>query len=191
MGGQRHGLHSLTISVNSIWHWLMIMKPLALFSYRCTYRIELHLKNALHQSTVKAITNTQLLWHHFITVDTFKCNAMVVLSILKVKTGQQHRFRNLQWLPTTTQYNPNSLSWYSRPSRIWPHNSASLPGLPYTSPPSGAFLFFLHLPQALPLLIWIPLSWMFWSPLENSQTLLSLEGQGPMFALLQAFLQKK
>lgn len=80
-----------SISVNPIWHWLMIMKPLALFSYRCTSRIEPHLKNALQQSTVKAITNTQLLWHHFITVETFKCNARVVLNILKVKIGLQSR----------------------------------------------------------------------------------------------------
>lgn len=78
-----------TISVNPIWHQLMIMKASALFSYRCTYRIELHLKNALHQSTVKAITNTQLLWHHFITVDTLKCKARVVLNILKVKISLQ------------------------------------------------------------------------------------------------------
>lgn len=67
------------------------MKPLALFSYRCTYRIELHFKNALHQSTEKAITNTQLLWHYFITVDILKCNARVVLNVLKVKIGRQQQ----------------------------------------------------------------------------------------------------
>ena len=94
----------------------MIMKPLALFfPYRCTYRIQFHLKNALHQSTVKAITNTQLLWHHFITGDTLKCNARAILNILKVKIGlQQQRLRNPQWLPRITQYILKPLSWHSR-----------------------------------------------------------------------------
>ena len=85
------------------------------FPYRCTYRIQFHLKNALHQSTVKAITNTQLLWHHFITGDTLKCNARAILNILKVKIGlQQQRLRNPQWLPRITQYIPKPLSWHSR-----------------------------------------------------------------------------
>lgn len=86
------------------------------FFPRCTYRIEFHLKNALYQSTVKAITNTQLLWHHFITGDTLKCNARAILNILKVKIGlQQQRLRNPQWLPRTTQYIPKPLPWHSRP----------------------------------------------------------------------------
>ena len=83
------------------------MKPLALFfPYRCTYRIEFHLKNALHQSTVKAITNTQLLWHHFITGDTLKCNARAVLNILKVKLVYNSRgsetLSGSQELPNTS-----------------------------------------------------------------------------------------
>lgn len=44
--------------------------------------------------------------------------------------------------------------------------------------------------HALPLLIWIPLPWMFWSPSENLQTLLSFEGQGQIFVLPQAFVTK-
>lgn len=51
---------------------------------RSTYWRALHFKNALHQSTVKTITSTQLAWHRRSTVDVLKCSARG-LDILKVK----------------------------------------------------------------------------------------------------------
>lgn len=49
-----------------------------------TYWRILHFKNALHQSTVKTITSTQLAWRRHSTVDVLKCSAKG-LDILKVK----------------------------------------------------------------------------------------------------------
>lgn len=90
-------------------------------------------------------------------------------------------------LPSTTQA---PLSWHSRPYRIWSHHSSSLPWLlshPHQIELSSSSYIPSH---ALPSLIWIPLSWMFWSPSENLQTLLSFEGQGQIFVLPQAFVTK-
>lgn len=73
-----------------------------------TYWRALHFKNALHQSTVKTITSTQLAWHRLRTVDVRNCSARG-LDILKVKIYllQQQEVQKLwrtcthtwHWLP--------------------------------------------------------------------------------------------
>lgn len=113
MGGQRHGFHSLCYLCKSHLAPVNANEAFGTFSYRCTYRIELHFKNALHQSTEKAITNPQLLWHHFISVDTLRCNTRAGLNILKVKMGLQSQrgTRKPSRAPKTCRTQSNSSPW--------------------------------------------------------------------------------
>jgi hypothetical protein len=139
------------------------------------------------KSTVKAITNTQLLWHLFITVDILKCN--------ECKSGFEYP-EGENWSPKTKRGSEAFCGSQDPPIAIQtpcPGTGPVGPG-PHLILSPMTFLYIpiswtnLSFPSIFPSLIRM-MTTLPWFPAQN-YLIFTFEGQGQIFTILQNLLKK-